>query len=140
MEGIPKDELVQFTFAKNDTVTLLDWKHDMEFEFQGEMYDIVTRYYTADSVKYDLWWDHKETVLNRKLGRLTNSLINQNPQEQSKSGYLNFVIRSMVCLDEQIVLEVPFQQEEQSSPYYNKAFSLIKRGTQPLSPPPRFIA
>lgn len=138
MEGIPKDELVQFTFSHKDTSVVLDWKHSMEFEFQGEMYDIVTRYYTEDSVKYDLWWDHEETALNKKLASLTNALINQNPEEQSKSDYVNFVIRSMYCFNGEIVLEIPFQQEIYSSPYVNDKSSLIIRGTQPLSPPPRF--
>lgn len=139
MEGIPKDELVQFTFAKNDTATLLNWIHGKEFEFQGEMYDIVTRYYTKDSVKYDLWWDHEETELNRKLASLTNALINQNPEERSKSNYLNFVIRNIFLDDNKIVLECPFQNNTSSSPHVGENVALLNRATQPLSPPPRFI-
>lgn len=139
MEGIPKDELIQFTFAKSDTATLLNWIHGKEFEFQGEMYDIVTRYYSPDSVKYDLWWDHEETELNRKLASLTNALINQNPNEQSKSNYLNFVIRNIYCENDKIVLESPFYPEKYSPPFVSDEFSLLKRETQPLSPPPRFL-
>lgn len=139
MEGIPKDELIQFTFAKSDTATLLNWIHGKEFEFQGEMYDIVTRYYSTDSVKYDLWWDHEETELNRKLASLTNALINQNPEERSKSNYLNFVIRNIYCDDLKIDLEPPFQQEKYSRAYTQYKAFLLKRETKPLSPPPRFL-
>jgi len=138
MEGIPKEELIQFTFSKKDTATVLRWKHGKEFEFQGGMYDIVSRSYTTDSVKYDLWWDNEESALNRKLASLTNALINQNPEEQSRSSYVNFVIRSVYCFDGQIILEIPFQHENYSSPYVNEQFSILKRGSQPLFPPPRF--
>ena len=112
MEEIPSDELIQFTFALKDTATVLDWEHSKEFKFQGEMYDIVSRSYTADSVKYYLWWDHEETDLNRKLVRLTNSLINKNPVEQSKNGFISFVIKSVYNEDFQIFLEVPFQKKQ----------------------------
>lgn len=139
MQGIPKDELIQFTFALNDTATVLDWKHGKEFEFQGEMYDIVTRYYSGDSVKYDLWWDHEETELNRKLAQLTNSLINQNPEEKSKSSHLNHVIRTMYCHHDHIVFEFPFQIENHLLPQFPNEFSLIKRGNKPISPPPQWV-
>ena len=140
MEGIPKDELVQFTFAKRDTSILLDWKHSKEFEYQGEMYDIVTRYYSEDSVKYDLWWDHEETALNKKLAQLTNNLINQNPVEQSKTNYIAFVIKSMLFENQQIVIKTPFQEEllyiliTDQKPYYST------RVIKPLCPPPRLFA
>lgn len=139
MEGIPKDELVQFSFANEDTLTLLDWKHSMEFEYNGEMYDIVTRYYTKDSVTYDLWWDHEETELNRKLASLTNSLINQNPTEQSKTGYLTFVIRSMYCVDSQMEFSAPFEQELLSTNYVNHQVFFKTRSPQPVSPPPQLF-
>src|SRR5690554_5590213 len=69
MKGIPKDELIQFTFALEDTAKVLNWIHSKEFEYQGEMYDIVTRYYSKDSVKYDLWWDHEERSEERRVGK-----------------------------------------------------------------------
>ena len=138
MEGIPKDELVQFTFALSDTATVLDWKHGKEFEFQGEMYDIVTRYYSDDSVKYDLWWDHEETELNRKLANLTNSLINQNPDESSKNGFISFVLKSMYNDDSPLVLRIPFDAFEKALIYDNINNALISRATKPISPPPQF--
>ncbi|HZH86676.1 MAG TPA: hypothetical protein VFD77_05115 [Brumimicrobium sp.] len=139
MEGIPKDELIQFTFAKQDTSILLDWKHSKEFEYQGEMYDIVKRYYSDDSVKYDLWWDHEETALNKKLAQLTNSLINQNPQEQSKTNYLAFVNKTMLFEYLRVVLNAPFQKEETLKPFIDKTLNYSSRETEPISPPPQLI-
>jgi hypothetical protein len=140
MEGIPKDELIQFTFAKSDTATVLNWKHSKEFEFQGGMYDIVTRYYTEDSVKYDLWWDHEETALNKKLAQLTNSLINQNPLEQSRTNYLVFVNKTMLFEHLAIIVKTPFQKEESIKPYINKTLNYSSRVIEISSPPPQVSA
>jgi len=140
MEGIPKDELVQFTFAKKDTAIILKWIHSKEFEYQGEMYDIVTRYYSEDSVKYDLWWDHEETELNRKLAQLTNALINQNPEEQSRTNYINFVIKSMLFENQQVVISHPFKEELLSGPFSDFKIKFSTRAIKPLSPPPRIFA
>ncbi|WP_107039475.1 hypothetical protein [Brumimicrobium mesophilum] len=138
MEGIPKEELIQFTFALSDTSTILDWKHGKEFELNGEMYDVVTRYYSTDSVKYDLWWDHEETELNRKLAKLTNSLINQNSEESSKNGFISFVLKSIYYDDNQVVLSSPFENSNNVLNYDNVNNSLISRDVKPISPPPQF--
>ena len=139
MEGIPKDELVQFSFANEDTLIVLNWKHSMEFEYKGEMYDIVTRYYTEDSVTYDLWWDHEETELNRKLAQLTNGLINQNPVEQTKTNYLAFVMNTMFCENKQFIFKTPFQEELIYTPFIDLKLNYSNRAEKPLSPPPRLF-
>lgn len=139
IEGIPEDELVQFTFAKEDTANILNWIHGKEFEYRGEMYDIVNRYYSEDSVKYDLWWDHEETALNRKLARWTNQLINQSPAEQSKSNYLTFVLRSMFSADSKIVFQRPFFEEKNNIPIVGQASLIMDRNDKPIVPPPEII-
>ncbi|WP_123776104.1 hypothetical protein [Brumimicrobium aurantiacum] len=139
MQGIPKEELITFSFAKEDTAKLLDWKHEKEFEWQGEMYDIVTRSYSQDSVSYDLWWDHEETALNRKLARLTNSLINQNPEQQSKNDYLNYVFRTLFSSDDEITLAEPLMFDAHSSPYNLSKTPVLTRSIEPASPPPQLF-
>lgn len=140
MEGIPKDELIQFTFALEDTAKVLNWIHSKEFEYQGEMYDIVTRYYSKDSVKYDLWWDHEETELNKKLARLTNGLINQNPVEQSKTNYIVFVNKSMIFEHLAVGINPPFQNLEKIRPLVANIGIYTSRVTEPISPPPQKAA
>src|SRR5690554_5973372 len=112
MEGIPKDELIQFTFALEDTAKVLNWIHSKEFEYQGEMYDIVTRYYSKDSVKYDLWWDHEETELNKNM-LFEHLAVGINP---------------------------PFQNNEKIRPLVANIGIYTSRETEPISPPPQKAA
>jgi hypothetical protein len=84
------EELITFTFHKNDTLKTLDWEHPGEFEYQGEMYDVVRREYQDDKVTYHLWWDHEETILNRQLTDLTTSLFNHSPAKEKSSKQLSF--------------------------------------------------
>ncbi len=65
--GLHDDELVKLKFANSEIQNKLRWKHSKEFEFNGEMYDIVKTKKTADSIEYYCWWDSEESKLNRKL-------------------------------------------------------------------------
>ena len=40
-EGIPANELVKLTFSTSEIDKVLRWEHDKEFEYQGQMYDII---------------------------------------------------------------------------------------------------
>ncbi|MEX2485463.1 MAG: hypothetical protein WED10_12910, partial [Brumimicrobium sp.] len=93
IEGIDADMLVHLSFAKADTAMKLDWKHSKEFAYNGEMYDIVERTYSEDSVKYALWWDNEETQLNKKLNQLASNYMNGSPEHENKSGFFGFVIK-----------------------------------------------
>ena len=93
IDGIDHDLLVHKSFAKKDTALLLNWKHEKEFSLNGEMYDIVQRTYTKDSVHYALWWDNEETQLNIRLAQLTNRFLDMNPEHQNKSNYFSFVMK-----------------------------------------------
>ncbi len=68
--GIDKKELVLLKFSNNEIKTKLHWKHSKEFEFNNQMYDIVDKITTKDSVKYWCWWDFEETKLNQQLSKL----------------------------------------------------------------------
>lgn len=92
MDLTSDEELISLTFHKNDTLKLLDWEHSGEFEYQGEMYDVVRREYQDDKVTYHLWWDHEETELNRQLTDLTASLFDQSPAKEKSSKQLSFFL------------------------------------------------
>lgn len=68
--GMDRDELVLLKFSKKDTLEKLRWEHSKEFEYNGQMYDVVARQIKGDSIYYHCWWDHEETELNQKLGKL----------------------------------------------------------------------
>lgn len=84
ISGIDKSELVALTFHKNEINTTLKWKHSKEFEYKGQMYDIVETSIGSDSIQYWCWWDFEETQLNKKLDNLLASAWNQHPPKNEK--------------------------------------------------------
>lgn len=82
IDGMDKSELVSFTFSKNESETLLRWEHSKEFEYSGQMYDVVEKQIIGDSLYLVCWPDNKETQLNCQLRRLVSDEINQDPVYQ----------------------------------------------------------
>jgi hypothetical protein len=88
--GLKEEELVKLKFANADLNRKLKWKHSKEFEFNGEMYDIVSVSKTSDSTEYLLWWDAEESVLNQKLMASTqSSCIGQYTPNEIKNGEMH---------------------------------------------------
>ena len=73
--GIDPEELVLLKFTKEETETKLRWEHSKEFEFEGQMYDIVSKEVKGDSIFYRCWWDHEETKLNKSLKKLVANAL-----------------------------------------------------------------
>lgn len=80
--GLDESELVNFKFSKSDADISLKWKHSKEFEYRGEMYDVVKSVEKGDTIFYTCWWDNKETKLNKKLAHLMGDIIGSNPQNK----------------------------------------------------------
>lgn len=137
IDGIDHDLLVLKSFAKKDTSSLLEWKHDKEFSLNGEMYDIVQRTYTKDSVHYTLWWDNEETQLNIRLTQLTNNFFDQNPDSQNKSNYFGFVMKHIYSFDspETAIIKTE-KQTDYGWLYLDKKPS---KYTSVDSPPPKIL-
>jgi len=84
IQGIDKSELVLIHLSKAEANDKLEWEHSKEFEFEGEMYDVVEVEENVDSIKYWCWWDHEETKLNKELAELVNSLLGAQPEKKEK--------------------------------------------------------
>ncbi|HLP64040.1 hypothetical protein [Flavobacterium sp.] len=68
--GLDKKELVYFAFSQKDIESKLRWEHSKEFEYKHQMYDVVEKKITNDSVHLWCWWDFEETKLNKQLQSL----------------------------------------------------------------------
>lgn len=95
MTRVADDELVLLRFSRSETETQLRWEHSREFEFDGEMYDIVRTVETADSVAYWCWHDHEETVLNRRVERLAALAWGKHPLRRTHEDRLVQLIRQL---------------------------------------------
>src|SRR5690606_23325545 len=97
--GMEEEELVLLKFTKEETQTKLRWEHSREFEYNGQMYDIVSKEVKGDSIFYRVWWDHEETKLNKSLKKLAADAFDQD--EENRKTRLNFqtYLGSFFCND-----------------------------------------
>ncbi|WGF92771.1 hypothetical protein [Aequorivita marisscotiae] len=97
--GIDEEELVLLKFSKEETQTKLRWKHAKEFEYNGQMYDIVSKEIKGDSIYYRCWWDHDETALNKKLQKLVADAFGSDTENKNNQKHLYHYLQSFFCTE-----------------------------------------
>lgn len=133
--GLDKSELVLLKCSIRDAETKLRWEHSREFEYQGQMYDVVEKSFKKDSVYYWCWRDYAESELNRKLDRLVAGVWKKNPQHQEKERQLVRFLKTLYFseIPDWSILACP--KREAGFPFRSVSYrSYI--GT-PLAPPPK---
>jgi len=98
ISGIDKDGLVLLEFSRTETEPLLRWEHSREFEYDGQMYDIVDSWVVGDTVYYRCFWDRAETRLNEQLRKLAVRSHGAAPQFGGTEGFGRSTLRSPVFL------------------------------------------
>lgn len=94
-----QEELVLLKFSKKEAETKLRWEHSKEFEYNGQMYDIVSSEIKGDSIFYRCWWDYEETHLNKKLKKLVASAFDHDEDNQKAQKNLHTFLWSFFCTD-----------------------------------------
>ncbi|GAB3806441.1 hypothetical protein GCM10028819_41800 [Spirosoma humi] len=74
-KGIDANEIVLLKFSISDSKKQLHWEHDWEFEYKGQMYDLIETTVNGDSIRYKCLWDKEETRLNRQLETLMTWVV-----------------------------------------------------------------
>lgn len=92
INGMEEDQLIAFTFSAHDSAEVLQWKHAREFQFEGEMYDIVRfEFAGGDSTRYICWHDRDETRLNEQIASLLPTIFGHHEQtRQTKDRLYQF--------------------------------------------------
>ncbi|WKK76088.2 hypothetical protein QYS49_01265 [Marivirga salinae] len=137
IEGIDKSELVLIQLSKSEAAEKLEWKHSREFEFEGEMYDVVEFAETTDSIKYWCWWDYEETVLNKNLAEVVNNLLGNHPDKQEKEQKLISFYQSL--FSEKVFQWQALQFAEVSNPETDYRFISKMNIISIPNPPPQKI-
>jgi len=96
MQTVPREDLVQLAFSRADAGLKLRWEHSKEFEYRGEMFDVVDSVCRNDSVIYTCWWDREETQLNRGLRHVLNRMAGNDPVRKERQDRLSDFYRNLM--------------------------------------------
>ena len=135
MTSVNKDELVLLKFTEEESKAKLRWKHSREFEYNKQMYDIVSKEAKGDTTWYWCWLDHAETRLNDQLDDLVASMLSQNPQNRERQKKLIEYLKKLYYVAYSAPLSQPtgtiitsYRTVDSCSVFYHA----------PPFPPPRF--
>lgn len=93
--GMDREELVLLKFTTAEAEKELAWEHAKEFEYRGEMYDVVEKHQIGDTTYYWCWWDHEETQLNQQLDHLVANILGNDPQRQDQQHRLTDLFKKL---------------------------------------------
>lgn len=93
--AIPQDEQLLWKFSTEDARHKLEWEHSREFEYKGEMYDVIRSETKGDSIWYWCYWDRKETKLRKELNVLLVNLMGPGQQNKNEGRQLNDFFKSL---------------------------------------------
>lgn len=80
LKGIPEAALFRMALpAYGILPSDFQWMKGDEFRHQGMMYDVITRYQTADSLILMAWADHHEAAFEAELNDLLARLMGSDP-------------------------------------------------------------
>jgi hypothetical protein len=134
-EGILENELVRLSFSKKEIPSLLKWEHDKEFEYNGQMYDVVEVADIGDSLQYLCWWDKAETATKKNKQKLLHAKIDtSNPANHFPFTFSDYY-KSIYFINHPINGGEPLENGH-NKPITNSTFTGILI-VQSLSPPPR---
>ncbi|MCZ4318497.1 hypothetical protein O4H26_05805 [Aequorivita viscosa] len=135
--GIDEEELVLLKFSKEETQTKLRWEHSKEFEYNGQMYDVVSKEIKGDSIFYRCWWDHDETALNKKLQKLVADAFGSDKDNRNNQKQLYNYFQSFFCTElfdwHALPTEIPTEIFENM--LYAANFTSLR--FSPPTPPPK---
>jgi len=91
IHSLSQEELTSLRFSHADAESLITWKEEDEFIFQGQLYDILRSHISEDSVLYICWLDEKENALNDHLAILLSDFDPGVPlQDRQMQSVLDF--------------------------------------------------
>lgn len=137
--GLDKSELVLVKVSEQESKTALNWHHSREFEYKGQMYDVVEVRQIGDSIHYLCWWDKAETQLNRQLNQLVAKALGNNPQhKETQNRLIRFVQHLYYCPAPKWQLKSPPEDLCGRKAFWANTLPLISFTSSPPTPPPEF--
>jgi len=135
-EGMDSDKLILLKFSKEETRTKLRWEHSREFEYERKMYDVVRTKTVGDSVYFWCWYDHEETMLNRRMEELASKAAEGHSKTQQEIVPLISCSESLYCIfSEDLTISL---LDNLDKPLNLSSYLYSQILFQPPTPPPQF--
>lgn len=135
IEEVGKEQLVLLVFSEKDQLTQLKWEHSKEFEYKGQMYDVVDKKIKGDTTFYWCWWDHAETHLNKQLKALVVNVWDNHPKNQENKNRLENLFKHLYFPTErEQKIQIAVFENDLFTCYINAYQSLIQ---SPIPHPPQ---
>lgn len=135
LKGIPEEKLVHLTLSLEEADYRIDWKEYNEFEYQGEMFDVVRMVEKGDSIHYYCWHDKDETQLKSQWRKLIRDCIDVDPiRKQNKKRKADFE-NTLICLHHPFLGDYTLSLLQKTSHYF--IYIHFTGFTQLHTPPPR---
>ncbi len=100
LAGMDAAELVTIQLSKAEAESLLHWEEEHEFEYQGQMYDVVDITEAGDSIRYLCYWDRPESRLHQQLENLLKRPANDDPVHTKNTERLLQFFQSLFCVEQ----------------------------------------
>ncbi|MCK0159869.1 hypothetical protein [Allomuricauda sp. F6463D] len=83
-QAVEEGEFVVLEFTMEQIKTELRWEHSMEFEYKGQMYDVIEKENKGGYMVLKCWWDKEETALNQEMDELLARALGADPLRKDK--------------------------------------------------------
>lgn len=125
-----KERVQTLIFSKSEISQVLKWEHDREFEYQGQMYDVLEVHDKGEQVEYLVWHDEEESELKEKERKYEDFDHEAPERAQSKSSFhLTFFFQE-IPLTSFLKLSLEPLDSIQIEAFWNNL------NTLPITPPP----
>lgn len=134
-DDMPSELIVTLTIPKNElnAANGFRWTESNEFNYHGNMYDVITQYDERASVKFICYHDVSETML------INNYMQHNNENNLKHTPIKRFVKLHQPDLFYNYTYEMSKEQFEFFIYFDNYSRKLLSTDKLPITPPPKFV-
>ncbi len=134
ISGIDKENLVLLKFTLTEYLQNSNLSNSKEFEYHGQMYDLVEKEIKGNNMWLWCWEDRKETSFDKKLNDLVVGAFSNNPQNKDTQERLNVFFKSFFFTS---ITKDIFTQNQVLKIYADISIKIKTPANPPSSPPPQ---
>jgi hypothetical protein len=93
--GLDDSRLVKLVFTHEEAKAMLHWEHSKEFEYNGQLYDVVRQQSESSLITFWCFPDHAETRLQKQLSAMLRMILQRDTQRQEKQAQVHHFYKNL---------------------------------------------